>query len=58
MAGKPHPWPREGFVAIAGAESPDTYVFLPVNLIEGRKPESGQAILRTSGNERWLSSAE
>jgi hypothetical protein len=54
MAPEPQPWPREGYVAIAGAESPDRYVLLPVGLIESRRCTSPETVLRTVGEQRWL----
>jgi hypothetical protein len=58
MAREPHPWPGEGFVAIAGAESPDRYVFLPVVLIGSRTAASPETVLRTSGEQLWLATNE
>jgi hypothetical protein len=58
VAGKRHPWPKDGFVAVAGAESPQRYVFVPVESIEGSTSPNKEHVLRTSGEQRWLSNAE
>jgi len=44
------PWPREGFVAVVGAEAQE-HVFLAVGLI-GRLPEC--SLLRALGSTQWM----
>ena len=53
-----HPWPRDGFVAVAGAESPERWVFLSVEMVEGWHSSNEVPLLRTHGEQRWLSNPE
>jgi hypothetical protein len=46
-------WPVEGFVAVIGSEAQDA-VFIDAGLIE----PTDAAHLRTTGEQRWLSTAE
>ena len=55
---KRQPWPRDGFVAVAGAESPERWVFLSVEMIEGWHSPNEVPLLRTHGDQRWLSNPE
>ena len=57
MTDQGHPWPKDGFIAVAGAES-QRHVLLPVELVEGWTARNEQPVLRTSGEQRWLSNAE
>lgn len=51
-----HPWPRDGFVVVLGSESPESPVFLRVELVS--RLLGDDPILRVAGDQQWLSNVE